>query len=187
MGDLIPLPNNSRHGDIPALAESLARFGQRKPIVIDAANVIIAGNHIFQAAVLLDATEIAAAGAGDLSAEDRRAYILADNRLSELGGYDVELLASQLADAAEDAAGLLGTGFDPDDVDAVLASLTEPDDASWLVAFERTAGVDAHAQRNISFSLPVDDAALLLAALAQAGGTKNEAVIIIARAFVADG
>ncbi len=97
MTDLIPLPDNSRHGDIPALAESLRRFGQRKPIVIDGDRVIIAGNHIYQAAALLEATEIAAVSAEDLSAEDRRAYVLADNRLSDLGGYDVELLSAQLA------------------------------------------------------------------------------------------
>ncbi|MCH7945601.1 MAG: ParB N-terminal domain-containing protein [Armatimonadetes bacterium] len=75
MSDLIPLPHNSRRGDIPALAESLRRFGQRKPIVIDGDQVIIAGNHIYPAAALIDATEIAVVSADDLSVEDRRAYV----------------------------------------------------------------------------------------------------------------
>ncbi len=117
MTDLIPLPDNSRHGDIPALAESLRRFGQRKPIVIDGDNVIIAGNHIFQAAALIDADEIAAIGADDLSVEDRRAYILADNRLSDLGGYDQDALIAQLREAAETPSGLTGTGYSTSDAD----------------------------------------------------------------------
>ncbi len=153
MTDLIPLPDNSRHGDIPALAESLRRFGQRKPIVIDGDRVIIAGNHIYQAAALLEATEIAAVSADDLSAEDRRAYVLADNRLSDLGGYDVELLSAQLAAAAEDAAGLLGTGYDGDDLDDVLAALQEqatPDLAGYGDTLaDKHADYAAHATRSV--------------------------------------
>ncbi len=153
MTDLIPLPDNSRHGDIPALAESLRRFGQRKPIVIDGDRVIIAGNHIYQAAALLEATEIAAVSAEDLSAEDRRAYVLADNRLSDLGGYDVELLSAQLAAAAEDAAGLLGTGYDADDLDDVLAALQEqatPDLAGYGDTLaDKQADYAAHATRSV--------------------------------------
>ncbi len=162
MTDLIPLPDNSRHGDIPALAESLRRFGQRKPIVIDGDNVIIAGNHIFQAAALIDADEIAAIGAADLSVEDRRAYILADNRLSDLGGYDVDLLSAQLATAAEDAAGLLGIGYDQDAIDvltrtheAMQAALTDPA-TEWvgMPAFDQD---DLQATVSVTIHFATDD------------------------------
>lgn len=155
MSDLIPLPDNSRRGDIPALAESLRRFGQRKPIVIDGNRVIIAGNHIYQAAALIDATEIAAVSAEDLSTEDRRAYILADNRLSDLGGYDVELLASQLAAAAEDAAGLTGIGYDAAALETIQEQAggpepwvgpppPEPDGPHLAVTWEVTCPKCAH-------------------------------------------
>jgi DNA modification methylase len=86
------LPGNPRLGDIDAVAASLDRFGQRKPIVVRKDDgTIIAGNHTWQAAKKLGWTEIAVAYVGD-DDTTAQAYALADNRTSELGSYDEQAL-----------------------------------------------------------------------------------------------
>lgn len=82
------LPGNPRRGDIDAVARSLDRFGQRKPIVVrNNDKTIIAGNHTWQAAKQLGWTEIAVAYVADDDVT-ASAYALADNRTAELGSYD---------------------------------------------------------------------------------------------------
>jgi site-specific DNA-methyltransferase (adenine-specific) len=86
------LPGNPRLGDIDAVAASLDRFGQRKPIVVRKDDgTIIAGNHTWQAAKKLGWTEIAVAYVGD-DDTTAQAYALADNRTAELGSYDEQAL-----------------------------------------------------------------------------------------------
>ena len=113
-------PRNPRRGDVAAVAASLARFGQVKPIVVQQSNgYVIAGNHVLRAALSLGWTEIAA-NVEDLDDADAMALMLADNRTADLGGYDDTLLAAILAEQqAED--NLAATGYDADDVAALLA------------------------------------------------------------------
>lgn len=86
------LPGNPRVGDVEAVAASLDRFGQRKPIVVRKDDgTIIAGNHTWQAAKKLGWKEIAVAFVGDDDVT-AQAYALADNRTAELGGYDEQAL-----------------------------------------------------------------------------------------------
>ena len=86
------LPGNPRRGDVDAVAASLSRFGQRKPIVVRRDDgTIIAGNHTWQAAKQLGWTEIAVAYVGDDDVT-AQAYALADNRTAELGSYDEQAL-----------------------------------------------------------------------------------------------
>jgi DNA modification methylase len=90
--NLQALPGNPRLGDVDAVAKSLERFGQRKPIVARKDDgVIIAGNHTWQAAKKLGWTEIAVAFVGDDDVT-AKAYALADNRTAELGSYDEQAL-----------------------------------------------------------------------------------------------
>jgi DNA modification methylase len=90
--NLQALPGNPRLGDVDAVAKSLQRFGQRKPIVARKDDgVIIAGNHTWQAAKKLGWTEIAVAFVGDDDVT-AKAYALADNRTAELGSYDEQAL-----------------------------------------------------------------------------------------------
>jgi hypothetical protein len=119
--DLVPLPNNPRQGDIGAISESLLRFGQQKPIVVDSEGVILAGNHTYHAAVALGWTEIAAVES-NLNGADRPAFALADNRIADLATYDQMALA-ELLDELYDDGGLIGTGFDGDDLDTLVADL----------------------------------------------------------------
>jgi DNA modification methylase len=114
-------PNNPRRGAVDAVAASLARFGQQKPIVVQASTgYVVAGNHIVKAARALGWSEIAA-NVEELDDASAVAFMLADNRTADLGGYDDALLAAILAEQ-EAAANLAATGYDADDVAAILAA-----------------------------------------------------------------
>ncbi len=112
-------PRNPRQGDVGAISESLKRFGQTKPIVVQhSTGFVVAGNHLLRAARALGWTKIAANGM-DLNDDEAIAYLLADNRTSDLGSYDDDLLAAILAEVAA-ADNLAATGYDGDDVDALI-------------------------------------------------------------------
>lgn len=114
-----PYPGNPRSGDVGAIVTSLRRFGQQKPIVVQVSTgYIVAGNHVWKAARDLGWTHIAV-NRVDLSDWEARAFLIADNRMSDLGTYDDEILGTMLKEIAE-ANDLLGTGFDGDDVDDLL-------------------------------------------------------------------
>ena len=118
IGDLEPFPGNPRRGDTTAVAASLRRFGQVKPIVIDGKR-IVAGHTLVRAAEGEGWTHIAAASNLFGSEEEQRAYLLADNRASDLGQYDDTLLYEQLA-ALESRE---GTGYDERDTLALAERL----------------------------------------------------------------
>lgn len=129
-------PDNPRQGDAGAVAASLARFGQQKPIVVQkSTGWIVAGNHTQQGVRLvgemervlefgpgLDWTHIAVVFS-DLDDLEAKAYAIADNRTSDLGTYDDERLARILTELAT-AGSLVGVGYDGEDVDDLLASLS---------------------------------------------------------------
>jgi hypothetical protein len=127
-------PRNPRQGDVAAVAASLRRFGQLKTVVVQASTrYVVAGNHLVRAARSLGWTEIAA-NVEELDDAEATAFMLADNRTSDLGGYDDALLAAILAEQ-EAADNLAATGYDDDDVAALLraagieASHGDPDAA----------------------------------------------------------
>ena len=112
-------PRNPRRGDVAAVAASLARFRQVKPIVVQrSTGYVIAGNHVLRAALSLGWTEIAA-NVEDLDDAEATALMLTDNRTADLGGYDDTLLAAILAEQ-QAADNLAATGYDDDDVAALL-------------------------------------------------------------------
>jgi DNA modification methylase len=124
-----PHPRDARIGDVEAVAASLRRFGQQKPVVVQkSTGFVVAGNHVLLAARSLGWSEIAA-NVVELDDATATAFMLADNRTSDLGGYDDELLAAILAEASA-ADNLTGTGYDADDVAAIVAAagLAEPRD-----------------------------------------------------------
>lgn len=117
-----PNPINTRaHPDksIAALALSLTKYGQRKPIVVQAQGSIVrAGNGLLAAALSLNWTHIAAVIV-DESNTDAVAYEIMDNKSAELSTWEGESLALQLAALKEDSFDLQFTGFD----DIALAAL----------------------------------------------------------------
>lgn len=131
------LPGNPRRGDVEAVAKSLARFGQRKPIVARASDrVVIAGNHTLQAAISLGWEDIAVSFVNE-NEEESLAFALADNRTAELGSYDEGLLLDLIRSVGEfDPSLLLDTGWSPeavadlvDRIDPGLPDVPPPDDA----------------------------------------------------------
>jgi ParB-like chromosome segregation protein Spo0J len=120
LAELTPWPGNYREHDIGAICESLQRFGQQKPIVVQASSMrVVAGNGTYLGAQALGWSEIATY-LTDLSDTEAEAFLLADNRTQERGSSrDAELadLLSRVAHRGE----LPGTGYDGDDVDDLLA------------------------------------------------------------------
>ncbi|MGO9178235.1 MAG: DNA methyltransferase [Candidatus Limnocylindrales bacterium] len=129
-------PHNPRLGDVEAIAASLHRFGQLKPIVVQrSSGYVVAGNHLLRAAQRLGWTEIAA-NIEEMDDATATAYMLADNRTADLGAYDDGLLAAILGEQAA-AENLAATGYDADDVAALLraagiADERDPDAVSDL-------------------------------------------------------
>ena len=117
--ELIPYANNARTHppeQLEKLKASLLAFGFVSPVLIDEAGNVIAGHGRIQAAKMAGITEAPCVLVEHLSEEQRRAYILADNRLAELSGWDEELRASELLRLRDDGVDLLLTGFDDADL-----------------------------------------------------------------------
>ena len=109
-------PSNARkHSDanLAAIAESLKQFGQRKPIVVNAENVIVAGNGTVEAARLLGLTDVDVVRVPkDWSADQIKAFALADNRTAELAEWNPEVLSAQLLELDDAGFDVEALGFD---------------------------------------------------------------------------
>ena len=132
LDELTPYKRNPRQGDVGAIVTSLERNGQYRPIVArKGTGEILAGNHTFWAAKQLGWERIAVTWV-ECTDEQARRIVLADNRTNDLASYDepvlVDLLRAIVDEEGED--GLLGTGFDGDDLDAMLDELDDDGDAS---------------------------------------------------------
>jgi ParB-like chromosome segregation protein Spo0J len=126
--ELKPHPHNPRNGDTDAIVQSLRTNGQFKPIVTTPDGTILAGNHTYMAAGELGwATMECVVLDLDPYSPDAKRIMLADNRTSDLGRYDHGLLLELLQDLGD----LDGTGYEPDDLDA-LRHLNEPLDLDDL-------------------------------------------------------
>jgi len=124
---LSPMSGNPRIGDVDAVAASLDRFGQRKPIVVRASDrTIVAGNHTWKAAQQLGWIEIAALLVDDDEAT-AQAFALADNRTAEIGVYDEELLLELIRSVgAADPSLVLDAGWDVESVQDLVNRIEPP-------------------------------------------------------------
>ena len=127
---LKPYANNARtHSDdqIAKIAASLVEYGWTAPVMVADDGEIVAGHGRLLAAQHLGLNKVPIIRLSHLTPEQVRAYRIADNRLSELSGWDDELLAAELH--ALNAVGFdLGlTGFEGEDLDRLLAPLDEGD------------------------------------------------------------
>lgn len=97
--ELIPYIHNPRKNDhaVEAVANSIAQFGFKSPIVIDKHNEIVNGHTRLKAAMQLGIPEVPCVIADDLTDEQIRAFRLVDNKVAELAEWDVELLHAELA------------------------------------------------------------------------------------------
>lgn len=130
-------PENPREGDVGGIAESLKTNGQFRPLVVQrSGSVVLAGNHTLLAARSIGWKEIDVTFL-DVDDETALRILVADNRYAALGRDDPAQLATILADLAASEAGLPGTGFDGDDLDALIADNAEPLDFNARPVAER--------------------------------------------------
>jgi DNA modification methylase len=123
-------PRTHTKTQIRQIARSIERFGFNNPVLIDREGGIVAGHGRVEAAKLLDLASIPTVSLQDLTEDEVRAYVIADNRLAELAGWDRELLAIELQ-------GLLDldldldvtlTGFETAEIDVLIGELESEDE-----------------------------------------------------------
>src|SRR6266496_612455 len=128
VNDLRPYPNNARtHSkkQIRQIANSIQKFGFCNPVLIDDAKQIIAGHGRVEAAKLLGIDALPTCRLSHLSEAEKRAYILADNKLATEAGWDKELLAIELQGLIELEVDIELTGFEIAEVDIILDDARE--------------------------------------------------------------
>jgi DNA modification methylase len=124
---LVPYAKNAKKHDaaqVAAIAGSIREFGFNNPVLIDADNGIIAGHGRVMAAQKLGLDSVPCLRLLHLSQTQKRAYILADNRLAELGGgWDADMLAAELEALSADGITMEEIGFDADALEELGAGL----------------------------------------------------------------
>ena len=121
---LKPYARNAKtHGadQVAKIAGSMAQFGWTVPVLVSGDGEVIAGHGRILAAAQLGLTEAPVIVLDHLTEEQRRAYRLADNKLTELGAWDEALLAGELQELAADDFDLSLVGFSDAELDQLLA------------------------------------------------------------------
>jgi DNA modification methylase len=137
INDLIPYVNNARvHSEeqILQIASSIKEFGFNNPVLIDKDNGIIAGHGRVYAARKLGLEEIPVIRIEHLSKAQKKAFIIADNKLALNAGWDNEMLALELGELGDAGFDLELTGFTDEEIKALMPvevteGLTDPDAA----------------------------------------------------------
>src|SRR5450755_4525451 len=136
---LIPYARNARtHSDaqVAQIAASIREFGFTNPILVDGERGVIAGHGRLLAARKLGMVEVPTLELAHLTPAQKRAYVLADNRLALSAGWDEDLLRIELGELKTERFDLVLTGFDFGEIEAMLADgsigLTDPDDVPDL-------------------------------------------------------
>lgn len=131
---LVPYARNSRthsQQQVDKIAASIREFGFLNPIIVDGANGIIAGHGRVLAAQKLGLDTLPTIEASHLTEAQRRAYVIADNRLALDAGWDTDMLKVEIADLKAADFDLSLTGFNPDEIANFLVDptegLTDPD------------------------------------------------------------
>ena len=126
---LIPYARNARtHSDeqVTQIAASIAEFGFVNPVLAGADGILIAGHARLLAARKLGMTEVPVIVLDHLTEAQRRALVIADNRLALNAGWDEEMLRVELEALREDDFNLELLGFADDEIEALLAEPDEP-------------------------------------------------------------
>ena len=119
---LIPYARNSRtHSDeqVAQIAASIKEFGFLNPIIIDGESGIIAGHGRVLAAQKLGMSQLPCIEADHLTDAQRKAYVIADNKLALNGGWDDEMLRIELGELGEMGFDLELTGFSLDEIEGI--------------------------------------------------------------------
>lgn len=186
-------PDNARkHSDanVSAIAESLERFGQRKPIVVTSDNLIVAGNGTVQAALLLGLSRVDVVRVPtDWTANQVKAFALADNRSAELAEWNPEVLSAQLIELDASGFDIEALGFDSfvaeepeqlveiveDEVPVDIVSRVATGDV-WILGNHRVMCGDSTNPENVARLLDGQVAQLLHADPPYGMGKENDGV-----------
>lgn len=131
IADLVPYKNNARtHSaeQVEKIADSIREFGFINPVLVDADNGIIAGHGRVEAAKLIGMTEVPTLLIDHLTETQKRAYIIADNRLAEDAGWDDEILRMELIELDSMDFNIELTGFDMGFIEDKAEALELDDD-----------------------------------------------------------
>ena len=128
--ELRPYTRNARaHSpkQIAEIAASIKAFGFNNPILIDKDSGIVAGHSRFEAAKQLGLATVPTIRLEHLSDAQKRAYILADNKLAEKAGWDREILAIELQNLMEFELDfdISATGFEMPEIDVLISDLED--------------------------------------------------------------
>ena len=136
---LIPYASNSRtHDDaqVAQIAASIKEFGFNNPVLVDETGGIIAGHGRVLAARKLSLDKVPTIELAHLTPNQRKAYVIADNKLALNAGWDMEMLSLEMGDLDKEGFDLSLIGFDDNELAAILADknegLTDPDEVPDL-------------------------------------------------------
>jgi site-specific DNA-methyltransferase (adenine-specific) len=146
VADLVPYARNARtHSpeQVDQIAASIKEWGWTTAVLVDETGQIIAGHGRILAAQKLGLKTVPVMTANGWTEAQKRAYVIADNKLAMNAGWDNEMLALEMGELAELGFDLDLTGFTPEEIDAltpveVTEGLTDPDDAPPLPETPRT-------------------------------------------------
>lgn len=136
VADLLPYARNARtHSDeqVAQIAASIREWGWTTPVLVDEGNTIIAGHGRVMAANKLGITDVPVMVASGWTDAQKKAYVLADNKLAENAGWDTEKLRVELGDLQASGFDMPVIGFSDDELTSLLFEqgngLTDPNDA----------------------------------------------------------
>ncbi|WP_039565916.1 ParB/Srx family N-terminal domain-containing protein, partial [Ralstonia solanacearum] len=157
---LIPYARNPRtHSDeqVARIAASIVEYGWTNPVLVDGENGVIAGHGRLAAARHLGMEDVPVIELAHLSPTQKRALILADNRIALDAGWDDEMLALEFAELADAGYDLALTGFNDAEIDALLADdLGEAEDGEGQGDPEPDAANDVPEASAVPVSRPGD-------------------------------
>jgi hypothetical protein len=134
-------PRTHTAKQIKQIAASIKEFGFINPILTDSADGIIAGHARVEAAKLIGMSDVPTVRVDHLTPAQIRAFVIADNRLAEVAGWDRELLALELQELSiELNFEVTVTGFETAEVDLLISELTEgaADEADEIPEIDRS-------------------------------------------------
>lgn len=130
--DLIPYVNNARtHSEeqITQIASSIKEFGFNNPILTDGENGVIAGHGRLLAAKKLKLDTVPTIELSGLSETQKKAYILADNKIALNSGWDLDVLKLEI-DSIKDEIDLNSLGFEVEELDGMFEGVEEAEEES---------------------------------------------------------
>lgn len=162
---LVPYERNARtHSpeQVAQIAASIREFGFTNPILVDSSDGIIAGHGRLAAAKDIGMTEVPVIVLDHLTAEQRRAYVIADNKLALNAGWNETLLQVELADLGEMDFDLRLIGFSEDELAQLMPEVER------LEAMPELADGDREPIQQMTFTLHDDQAEIVKEAIEKA-------------------